>query len=210
MQRALLLTGLVLAAIGANAAAFDDFYYDDGGWGFGYDDYYYDDYYYDDYYDDYNTPRSYKYMPFSPGAQNQNLGWNNGWDNTWNNGWNNNWQQQQNWNYQPRPQYQTPQVVYSQQPIKISMPPAEAGLCAYVLSSGGQSWNYTISPGKSQQFKEDRAWQVTYDRGNGYGHQTYSLKPGHYRFRQSSRGWELYRSDVMDDTPIAQAPPPPM
>jgi hypothetical protein len=225
MLRKLWIAGVIAAGFVGSAGAFDDFYYDDGGWddggwdnGGGWNDGTYG----------WQNGRQYRQAPFTPGAQNNNSrGWSNpfspgaqnnnfGWDNgnQWNNGYNNNWnyqqpQYQQNWQYQ-QPQYVQPQVVYSQQPIKLSMPGGEAGLCAYVLSSGGQSWNYTISPGKSQLFTEDRAWKVTYDRGNGYGEQSYVLKPGHYRFRQSSRGWELYRSDSMEDAPLSQAPLPPM
>lgn len=122
--------------------------------------------------------------------------WDDGYDYGWNYGWNNNgWQQ--------RPQY-------SQQPIKISMMYGEAGPVSYVLSGGGPVYNYTMQPGMAQMFREDRPWQITYDRGNGFGQQTYSLKPGHYRFKQSPRGWELFRSDSLDDMPLAQAPPPPM
>lgn len=163
------------------------------------------------------TARQYRHSPFSPATQNQNnLGWDNsgwddgGWDNGWNNnGWNNGWQQQQNWN-QYQYQYQQPQRVYSNQPITIAMPTGEPGMCSYVLSSGQGTWNYTMSPGKSQTFNEDRAWKVTFDRGNGFGEQSYNLKPGYYRFRQSSRGWELYRSEAPPAAPIANAPPPPM
>lgn len=115
------------------------------------------------------------------------------WDYGWNYG--NNWQQ--------RPQY-------SQQPIKLSMLYGELGPVAYVLSGGGQVYNYTMQPGMAQNFREDRPWQITYDRGNGLGQQTYGLKPGHYRFKPTARGWELFRSDSMDDMPLAQAPPPPM
>lgn len=202
MSRTLCLAGLTWAAVHSTVLAFDD-----GGY-------------------------QYKFSPYTPGTQNQGSNWNSGGNSNWNSGgggnWNNDWsggtqhwhqqpqrqyhydyQPQQSWSYQ-QPQYTPPQPVYSGLPIKISMPPTEAGLCAYVLTSGGETWNYTIAPGKSQLFNEDRAWQVTYDRGDGYGPQTYGLKPGHYRFRQSSRGWELYRSDSMQDAPPSFAPPPPM
>jgi hypothetical protein len=223
MQRAILTAGLLLAALTGPATAYDDFYFDDGGFDDGGD--WDDGDYYDDGFDDYGgTARKFNYSPFNPGTQNNNMGWNNnGWNNNgWNHGgWNNNhnggWQQpqHQHWNNQPQYQYQParPQVVYSQQPIKISMPPNEAGLCAYVLKDGNNgAWNYTIAPGKSQDFTHDRGWLVTFDRGNGFGEQTYSLKPGYYRFRQSSRGWELYHSATapVDAAPVAQGPPPPM
>ena len=212
----LLACGLWLTTFcGATQAQFD-FFYDDGGY----------DYDYDDGgnwggrgwnnnssgFPRQGSARSYKQSPYRPGAQNQNnLGWDNGgWDDGgWDNGgWNNGWQQQQNWNQY---QYQQPQrVTYSNLPITIGMPAGEPGMCSYVLSSGQGTWNYTMSPGKSQTFNEDRAWKVTFDRGNGYGEQSYNLKPGYYRFRQSSRGWELYRSETPPAAPIANAPPPPM
>jgi len=150
---------------------------------------------------------------------------NNGWQNNsgWNQG--SHWQQPQyqHWqhqhqyqpqhqhqyqpqyhNYDHQPQYQAraytppapPPVVYSNLPISIAMPDGEPGLCSYVLSSGDGSWNYNIGPGQRQTFNEDRAWKVTFDRGNGYGQQSYALHPGLYRFRMSARGWELYRSSA--------------
>ena len=101
-------------------------------------------------------------------------------------------------------------VTYSRQPIRISMPEDQIGICAYVLRSGDEAFNYTILPGKKQDFTEDRAWKIVYDRGDGFGQQSYGLKPGHYRFRQSSRGWELYRSSSMETASTSNAPPPPM
>jgi hypothetical protein len=100
--------------------------------------------------------------------------------------------------------------VYSNQPITIAMPLDQPGPCGYVLLSGDAAWNYTMAPGQSQTFPEDRAWRITFDRGQGYGEQTYALKPGLYRFRLTSRGWELYRSTTPAPAPFASAPPPPM
>ncbi|MFV0442288.1 MAG: hypothetical protein ACK5Q5_01810 [Planctomycetaceae bacterium] len=208
MRRAMLTAGLLLATLTGNSPAFDDFYYDDYGWDDGYNDYGWDNNWGGG-----GRRRGGSASPYNPGVQN-NSGWDNNWDygynngwNNYNNGWNNNYYQpQQNWNYQPA----KPAVVYSQQPIKIAMPENEAGLCAYVLKDNSNSWNYTIAPGKSQEFKEDRGWKITFDRGNGHGEQTYGLKPGLYRFRQSSRGWELYHSAATTTAPVAAAPPPPM
>lgn len=178
--------------------------------------------------------------PFNPGNQNQGTTWNNGqqfWNqgNQWNNGqqnnvnpnWNGNsdWMSRQNaWNNYygqqtvpqtrlprpPDPQFMTPQVSYSNQPIKLAMPEGEVGPCGYLLISGEQTWNYTMFPGKSQTFNEDRDWKIVYDRGEGFGEQAYQLKTGLYRFRRGDRGWELYRSDLPDAAPVASAPPPPM
>ena len=144
----------LLTALCAPAAAIDDFYYDDGG------DWYDDGYDYD--YGGYQNGRYYKQAPYTPGVQNNNNNWGSPWstgnqNSGFNWGYNNNWQQpqyQQNWQYS-QPQYSqsyrpaqpyTPPVVYSNLPIKISMPAGEAGLCAYVLSGGNGSWNYTIAP----------------------------------------------------------------
>ena len=182
-----------------------------------------------------NWGQNYNYgNQWDPGHQNWNQGttWNsnNNWNQNWggnqnwghNQGWNQNWSHSnQNWSYQqPRysysqpsysqRSYSQPQVVYSQQPIRISMPVNQPGMCSYVLSSGDESWNYTIAPGKKQDFKEDRVWKITFDRGDGFGQQSYGLKPGHYRFRQGSRGWELYKSSSMDTASTSNAPPPPM
>lgn len=171
--------------------------------------------------------------PFTPGVQN-NTTWNNGsnWNTgnsgNWNQGnWNSgsqHWQHQQptwqsqpqRWSYNQR-QYQptqtsyptAPAVSYSGDPILISMPAEQPGMCSYILTSGDSSWNYTIAPGKKQSFVEDRSWKITFDRGNGYGEQSYRLAPGQYLFRQSDRGWELYHTPLAPTVDVGGAPPPP-
>jgi hypothetical protein len=157
--------------------------------------------------------------PATPGAQNfqpsqwQTPGFNpnnqfqpqwQSWQNQWGNDWyddefdgfqpgfNPYWrqqQQQQGWQFQPP-------VTWSNEPIEITMPEGEPGVCAYTLSSGVGGWNYTITPGKSQAFREDRPWSVTFDRGDGRGVQTYKLKPGRYRFRHGENGWDLFRQEM--------------
>jgi hypothetical protein len=142
--------------------------------------------------------------PFSPGTQNQAWNWpnqnqwnQNQWDDGWydedgyyNPGFNPYWQQQQQWQ-------QRPPVAWSNEPITIGMPEGEPGICAYSLTSGFGGWNYTITPGKSQTFQEDRPWSITFDRGDNRGTQTYRLKPGQYRFRHGENGWELFRSEFV-------------
>ncbi len=176
--------------------------------------------------------------PFSTGSQNSNTAWNNQWQQGGTN-WQPQpqyqpqqqiYQNQQNWNNHQQPQlyshtpeytpYRTeprsslvsppaPQVAYSQKPIIISMPPEQSGQCQYRLSSGSDVWNFSMTPGKSQNLVEDRSWRVTFDRGSGYGEQAYRLQPGHYRFRQSSRGWELYHSTAAVAASSSTLPPPP-
>lgn len=204
---------LAVAAMSVPAAAsaqfFDDGYYDDGG--------FYNDGYNDDGWDyGGGGNQRYQFMPFSPGIQNTQ-GWNQwddggGWNqwggnsNQWNGGSNqwgggsNQWGGFNQWGgnypqstYRPQPNYQPP-VNYSGLPITIEMPPDQSGLCSYSLLGGSGAWNYSITPGRSQNFTEDRDWKIRFDRGNGNGSATYNLRPGVYRFRQSSRGWELYRA----------------
>lgn len=170
--------------------------------------------------------------PFTPGPQNQGNNWGNGgvpgnfapnygfpnvrqnrggwyydeYDDEWYYDDGYDWDQP-DWGYGPQaPQYQQ-RPVFSNQPITILMPEGEPGVCAYVLSGAGGVWNYTIAPGKSQTFNEDRQWMVTFDRGNNLGQQSYNLKPGIYKFRQSNRGWELYRTE---NPSASQGPPAPM
>lgn len=156
--------------------------------------------------------------PFAPGNQNQSSVWPGGGNNPWapQNPGNSSGPPQQNYWGQNLPRPEDPQFMplppnFSNLPIRISMPPGEPGPCGYVLSTGQQSWNYTIAPGRAQTFIEDHVWQVTYDRGGGFGPQTYALRSAHYKFRQSPRGWELYRTPLDDvpAAPVAVEPPLP-
>jgi len=88
-----------------------------------------------------------------------------------------------------QPSY-TPPAAPSQ-PVVISMPATETGTCSYTLSSGSASYDYSITPGGSQQINSG-SWQVTYD--NGSGPVTYGLYGGEYRFRETAGGWQLYRT----------------
>lgn len=155
--------------------------------------------------------------PFAPGNQNQSSVWPNqnnpfgplppqegGMPTPPNNDWARNLPRPEDPKFMPLP------PNYSNLPIRISMPEGQPGACGYQLATGQQAWNYMIAPGKSQTFVEDRVWQVTYDRGGGFGPQTYTLRSGHYKFRQSPRGWELYRGELDPSiaAPVATTPPP--
>jgi len=82
-----------------------------------------------------------------------------------------------------------PERQFSNAPITIRMASNASGRVVYSLNGH----DYTMLPGQSQTFHEDRQWVIRFDRGGDFGSGEYFLSPGNYEFRKSSRGWELYR-----------------
>ena len=67
---------------------------------------------------------------------------------------------------------------------------------------------FVIKPGQSQKFVHDRGWIVEFDRGQNLGSAQYSLKAANYKFKPTSKGWELFES-ASPITPRGNAPAPP-
>ena len=55
---------------------------------------------------------------------------------------------------------------------------------------------YSIPPGYSQEFREDRAWVIQFSRAANVDQARYGLQSGQYTFTSTDRGWELYRSEL--------------
>lgn len=100
---------------------------------------------------------------------------------------------------QPSQQFQQPAQVatpappaktFSQQPITIFCPTTYDVKVGYLLNE----FEYAISPGFQQDFREDRDWTIKFDRGSTFGTQTYTLKPGRYEFGWTDSGWDLFAS----------------
>jgi hypothetical protein len=52
---------------------------------------------------------------------------------------------------------------------------------------------FSMEPTFKQTLDGGQTWTVEFDRGGGAGKATYSLAAGTYKFKQSDKGWELYR-----------------
>lgn len=88
--------------------------------------------------------------------------------------------------------------------IKLSCPKTTAAPLTYTLNGNP----YTIQPGYSQSFRDDRVWILEFRRGDEQSEVVrYTLKPGNYNFGVGSIGWELRQM-----VPIASdaLPPPPL
>jgi hypothetical protein len=109
--------------------------------------------------------------------------------------------------------YGTPYVVrrpivgsFSGGPIKI-VNPAESGV---TLSYSLDGSDFTMAPGSSQEFQEDRAWAIQFSRGAGLDQARYGLQSGVYTFGRTDRGVELYRSEFAQTGPPPPAPAAPV
>ncbi|MCA9055555.1 MAG: hypothetical protein KDA75_17055 [Planctomycetaceae bacterium] len=91
------------------------------------------------------------------------------------------------------------------------MPSSGVRACGYILKDDSKSWNYVLKPGQSQEFPLDRQWTILFDRGDGFGEQSYQLQSGNFEFHPTQRGWELFSNPAATTAATAPgAPPPPM
>jgi hypothetical protein len=90
--------------------------------------------------------------------------------------------------------------------IQIDNPATNKQTLSYTLDGNP----YTIAPGYSQSFPEDRAWVVQFSRGPNMEQARYGLQSGTYSFTSTGTGWELYRGELpQTDAPSLPAPPNP-
>jgi hypothetical protein len=78
---------------------------------------------------------------------------------------------------------------FSGSPITITNPATNGVSLNYTLDGVA----YTIAPGSSQDFREDRAWVVQFSRGGNLDQARYGLTSGLYSFTGTEHGWELYK-----------------
>lgn len=78
---------------------------------------------------------------------------------------------------------------FSGGPITITNPATNGVSLNYTLDGVA----YTIAPGYSQDFREDRAWVVQFSRGGNMDQVRYGLTSGVYSFTGTDHGWELYK-----------------
>lgn len=96
-----------------------------------------------------------------------------------------------------------PQVIRTGAPIKLVCPKAAASGLSYSLNGT----IFTIQPGYSQNFRDDRTWKLEFHRGGEESEvATYTLKPGTYNFAVGASGWELRQ--VVSVSKEDQQPPP--
>jgi hypothetical protein len=83
-----------------------------------------------------------------------------------------------------------PVVTYNNQPITLRVPRGESEIVTYSINNR----TYTMSPGFRQQFEYSRAWQISFDRGDGVN-RSHSLRDGEYVFMKNRDGlWVLYQA----------------
>jgi hypothetical protein len=101
----------------------------------------------------------------------------------------------------------TPTLSHTGEEIKLVCPKTATGPLSYSLNGTP----YTIQPGYSQNFRDDRTWKLEFQR-NGQGSQVvaYTLKAGSYRFGNGAEGWDLRQvvGTQPGDLPPAPQPTP--
>lgn len=106
----------------------------------------------------------------------------------------------------PVPTNVAPGPAYSGAPVTIVNPASNNTVLSYSLNGTP----YTMQPGQSQQFAEDRAWTIEFSRGGNFGSARYGLFAGQYTFGPTERGWELFSGPIgTADSGGAMANPPP-
>lgn len=103
-----------------------------------------------------------------------------------------------------------PSTTRSPGMIKLVSPKTASGPLTYSLNGHV----YSIQPGYSQSFRDDRAWTIEFKRG-GEGSEIarYPLTAGTYTFGVGNSGWELQSGDaatvgVLPPAPLPPAPSP--
>lgn len=89
--------------------------------------------------------------------------------------------------------------------IKLICPKSAGGSLTYSLNGA----IYTIQPGYSQSFQEDRAWTLEFKRGGEDSEiARYSLKAGTYAFVVGANGWDIQQPGQAP--PVSDLPPAPL
>ncbi len=90
--------------------------------------------------------------------------------------------------------------------IKLSCPKSAPGPLSYSLNGHV----YTIKPGYSQTFPNDRDWKIEFKRGDDASEvASYPLATGNYAFVAGPNGWDLQQPGVPTPSP-AELPPAPI
>lgn len=91
--------------------------------------------------------------------------------------------------------------------IKLVLPKEATGPVSYVLNGT----TYSIKPGYSQIFADDRVWTIEFLRGgNGSPPVAYQLQAGTYSFAVDENGWDLKRFPAKPAQELPALTPPPL
>lgn len=71
-------------------------------------------------------------------------------------------------------------------------------------------FEFEIEPGHTQRLDEDRPWVIEFHRGGDYGHATYRLEAGRYKFVPTPEGWDLVKATDQTGIAVKANPPPPL
>lgn len=89
--------------------------------------------------------------------------------------------------------------------IKLSCPKSAPGPLSYSLNGHV----YTIKPGYSQTFPNDRNWTIEFKRGDDVSEvASYPLSTGIYTFVAGENGWDLQQPGAPTPTPLELPPAP--
>ncbi len=89
--------------------------------------------------------------------------------------------------------------------IRLICPKESSGPVTYALNGTA----YTIKPGYSQTFPDDRVWTVELLRGgNGSQPIRYDLRAGNYRFTADENGWDLKQLPAANAAELPPSPTP--
>jgi hypothetical protein len=67
-------------------------------------------------------------------------------------------------------------------------------------------FEYDMQPGFAQTFENDRTWTIEFESNSPRGTIRYRLSTGHYQFRLTRDGWDLFT--VGDEAELPPAPEP--
>lgn len=91
--------------------------------------------------------------------------------------------------------------------IKLVLPKEATAPLSYTLNGT----TYSIKPGYSQVFADDRVWTIEFLRGgNGSLPVAYQLQAGTYSFAVDENGWDLKRFPARPAQEFPTLPPPPL
>jgi len=90
-------------------------------------------------------------------------------------------------------------------PIVIVCPIENSAPVEYAINGH----RFTMKPGQTQKFSNDRRWVIEFDQGAGRGRTKYTLNAGTFKFKQAGAGWDFVQT-VERATSKEEAPPPPM
>ena len=91
--------------------------------------------------------------------------------------------------YYPEPP--VPAAPPAAAPIVLANPAENGVTTPFLLNSETTE----LPAGQCFELPNDRAWNIKFDRGAGFGIAQYSLVDGPYKFTHTEQGWELVQGE---------------